>query len=591
MPMKPHDPDSELRSRLHRRLVYVYGVDSAAAILPGLEALLQRYAEKMPAGRGGWSERDALLITYADSIVGEDAPLRILQRFLRREVGDLLSFVHLLPFYPYSSDDGFAVEDFRVVRPDLGTWDDVEALAEDYRLVFDGVINHVSSSSGYMNGYCAGNPQYADFFIALDPATDTSRVLRTRNLPLLHDYETQAGKKWLWTTFSRDQVDLNFSNPAVLLEILDVLLGYAAHGAVMIRLDAIPYLWKELGTSCAHLPQTHELIKLIRNVLDAVAPQVLLLTETNVPHLENIRYFGDRGDEAQVIYNFSLAPLILWSLHKGDATVLGQWAGGIGKISDRATYLNITATHDGIGMRPTEGILSEAERAELVQVAFDHGGDITGKRNADGSVSPYELNLNYFDAVNDPRRDEPEDLRIRRFLVSQAIPMALMGMPGIYIHSLLGSRNDLAGVKSTGRARSINREQLRFDPLCAELADAQSRRSRVFTGIKRLLALRSGQSAFHPDAAQAILDQGPAVFAVRRQNERTGQCILALFNVTGQPQRGTVVQSGVDLLSGEAIAGGTVAMDPYQIRWIECPGTVPDWLNDELAGSGIIEGR
>jgi len=560
--------NSDLQRRLYQRLERVYGAETASGLLPGLDALLRRYAGKIPAGRVGWSERDALLITYADSVVGREVPLQTLQRFLKTEVGDLLSFMHLLPFYPYSSDDGFAVEDFREVRSDLGTWGDVESLAADYRLVFDGVINHVSASSGYMKGYCAGDPKYADFFIALDPATDTSRVLRTRNLPLLHDYETQTGKKWLWTTFSRDQLDLNFSNPAVLLEILDVLLGYAAHGAMMIRLDAIPYLWKELGTSCAHLPQTHELIKLIRVVLDAAAPQVLLLTETNVPHQENVRYFGDRGDEAQIIYNFSLAPLILWSLHKGDASVLSKWARGIEKVSDRATYLNITATHDGIGMRPTEGILSEPERAELVQLAYDHGGDITGKLNADGSISPYELNLNYFDAVNDPRRDEQEDLQIRRFLVSQAIPMALMGMPGIYIHSLLGSRNDTAGVKASGRARSINREQLRFDALQAELSDPDSRRARVFAEIKRLLALRSQQSAFHPDAAQEILEQGPGLFTVSRHNELTGQAIIAIFNVTAQSQRGPVVSGGVDLLSGEIFDGRTVDLTPYQIRWI-----------------------
>jgi sucrose phosphorylase len=508
--------------------------------------------------------------------------LRTLHRFLKDQVGDRLTYLHLLPFYPSTSDDGFAVEDFREVRGDLGGWQEVRELAADYRLVFDGVINHVSASSGYMKGYCAGDPDYADFFLALDPATDTSKVLRTRNLPLLHDYKTHAGTKWLWTTFSRDQVDLNFANPAVLLEILDVLLGYAENGAAMIRLDAIPYLWKQLGTTCAHLPQTHELIKLIRDVFDAVAPHVILLTETNVPHQENVSYFGDRGDEAQMIYNFSLAPLILWSLHKGDARVLSDWARGIDWISQRATYLNITATHDGIGMRPTEGILSEPERAELVQLARNHGGDITGKRNADGSISPYELNLNYFDAVNDPRANEPEELQIRRFVVSQAIPMALMGIPGIYLHSLLGSRNDYEGVISTGRARSINREQLRRDRLEAELAEPQSRRDRVFSEMKRLLAIRSQQSAFHPDAAQEIADLRPELFVVLRQNNTTGQRMVALHNVTARHlelpfREAGIVPGSVDTLSGEVLSGQALTVAPYQVRWISqpwpCPGS------------------
>ncbi len=562
-----------MMTRIQARLGRIYGEEAASAVFPLLQDLLARYAGRIAARPVGWSSRDALLITYADSLVdGEHPPLQVLHRFLHAAVGDRLSYVHLLPFFPASSDDGFAVEDFRAVRPDLGTWADLHALARDYRPVYDGVINHVSASSVYLQGYCAGDPAYADFFIALDPATDTSSVLRTRNLPLLHPYETKAGTEWLWTTFSADQVDLNFANPRVLVEILDVLLGYAAAGAAMIRLDAIPYLWKELGTTCAHLPQTHELIKLIRDVFDVVAPHVLLLTETNVPHHENLVYFGDRGDEAQMIYNFSLAPLIVWSLFKGETTVLREWAQGIEWIGERATYLNITATHDGIGMRPTEGILSEDERAELVQLAYDRGGDVTGKRNADGSISPYELNLSYFDAINDPRADVPETTQIRRFMVSQAIPMAMIGIPGIYIHSLLGSRNDYAGVKASGRARSINREQLALPPLEAELADAGSLRGGVFHAYCRLLEIRAAQSAFHPDATQEILDCGPAVFAVARHNRQTGQRILALHNVTGHPVRVAVDLAAyrVDLLAGGVLEGldGHVVLQPYAVQWL-----------------------
>ena len=558
------------RTRILDRLKFVYGEEKAPAIFAQIEALVARYASAIPPMAEGCSQRDAFLISYGDSILGEKPPLETLHAFLRSDVGELISFVHLLPFYPFTSDDGFSVVDFRAVREDLGTWEHIERFAQDYRLVFDGVINHVSASSHYMKGYAAGDPAYKDFFVALDPATDTSKVLRTRNLPLLHDYPTSEGVKWLWTTFSRDQLDLNYANPKVLVEILDVMLFYAQKGAAMVRLDAIPYMWKELGTSCAHLPQTHELIKLIRDVYDLASPHTALLTETNVPHRENIAYFGDHGDEAQMIYNFSLAPLTLWSLYKGDASVLTEWAGGIEFISDHATYLNITATHDGIGMRPTEGILSEAQRMELVQLARDHGGDMTGKRNSDGSVSPYELNLNYFDAVNDPRADEPAELQVRRFMVSQAIPMALMGIPGIYIHSLLGSRNDTEGVKQTGRARSINREQLALDALRRELANPGSVRAQVFSAYRKLLHLRGQQSAFDPNAAQQILDFGPSVFAVRRENAKTGETLVALHNVTNQPVNVLLeIGSRVDLIAQESLAGNTVTLAPYQVRWLK----------------------
>jgi len=344
----------------------------------------------------------------------------------------------------------------------------------------------------------------------------------------------------------------------------------------MIRLDALPYMWKAPGTSCAHMPQTHELVRLFRDVCDAACPHVLLLAETNAPHRENFAYLGSGGDEAQAIYNFCLPPLVLWSLHRGDATHLTRWAAGTEPLGGRATYLNVTATHDGIGMRPTEGLLTEPERAELLALARAHGGDVTGKRNADGSVSPYELNLNYFDAVNDPRAAEPLELQVNRFMCSQAVPLALAGIPGIYVHSLLGSRNDLEAVRRTGRARSINRARLRLAELRRELADPGSTRARVFSAYRRLLELRREQRAFHPDAAQEVLDLGPAFFAVKRTDRDSGQSILAVHNVTARPQPADLHafagRSGHrDLLSGETFsraALGGLGFAAYQVRWV-----------------------
>ena len=566
----------EIGKRMLARLRLLYGEARAPEVLAGIEALVEEHRPQIAAGESGWSERDALLITYADTLLGEDRPLRVLGDFLAQEARGLFGFVHLLPFYPSSSDDGFAVTDYRAVRADLGGWEDVAALGRLCRPVFDAVFNHVSAESAYLKGYCAGQARYSDFFISLPPGTDTSAVLRTRDLPLLHEYPTVRGTERLWTTFSRDQVDLNFANPQVLLEILEVLLFYAARGAAMIRLDAVPYMWKELGTSCAHLRQTHELVRLMRDVCDAACPHVLLLAETNAPHRENVAYLGSGGDEAQAIYNFCVPPLVLWSFHRGDATYLSRWAAGLGPPGGRATCLNVTATHDGIGMRPTEGLLSENERAELLALARARGGDVTGKRNADGSISPYELNLNYFDAVNDPRAAEPLDLQVNRFMCSQAVPLALAGIPGIYIHSLLGSRNDLEAVRRTGRARSINRAQLRLAELRAELTDPRSLRAMVFSAYRRLLEVRREQRAFHPDAAQEVLDLGPALFAVKRTDRGSGQSILAVHNVTGQTRaadlRPFAGRSGRrDLLSGEVLSREALdglGFAPYQVRWI-----------------------
>lgn len=562
-----------VEERIKGRLEFVYGPEKALGITAGVMRLVEKYGRSDAPRCEPWSEKDALLITYGDSILDEgSAPLSVLRDFLRERVGDLVTMVHLLPFYPFSSDDGFAVKDFRKVAAALGAWADVEKLAEDYRLVFDAVINHVSASSRYMEGYAAGEAAYDDFFIELDPKTDTSSVLRTRNAPLLHEYETAAGTKWLWTTFSPDHVDLNYANPRVLLEVLDVLLFYAAKGAKVIRLDAIPYLWKELGTSCAHLPQTHELIKLIRDVYEATFPDVLLLSESNVPHHENLSYLGDGGDEAQIIYNFTLAPLILFAIATGDATKLTEWAKTIRKVGDRATFLNITATHDGIGMRPTEGILSEDERRFLVDLACAHNGEITGKKNSDGTVSVYELNVNYFDALNDPSAGEPPEIEVRRFILSQAIVLSFIGIPGVYIHSLLGSRNDTQALAETGIARRINRAKLDLGELRGELDAAESLRARVFDEYSRLLAVRARQRAFHPNAAQEVLDLGPSLFALRRRHG-SGDEVVALHNVTARHVEAALGADGdwADLLERDPdvrLSGCTVAMAPWQVRWL-----------------------
>lgn len=531
--------------------------------------LVEKYQNTVPVlPENHWDQRDAFLITYADSIVARDeCPLVTFQHFAAEKLKGIISFIHLLPFFPWSSDDGFAVKDFHKVSGDLGDWSEIAALSKDFRLVFDAVINHVSESSIYMDGYRQGDPAYKDFFVELDPDTDTSSVLRTRNLPLLHDYETSEGIKWLWTTFSRDQLDLNFKNPEVLIEIIDVLLFFLEKGAAMIRLDAIPYLWKELGTSCAHLPETHEIIKLIRDVYQKVSPGALLLTETNVPHHENIVYFGNKGDEAQMIYNFSLAPLIVHALLRGDGTVLSQWASQIDWISHDATFLNITATHDGIGMRPTEGILSEEERQIMAETAKNRGGDITGKRNSDGSISMYELNINYFDMLNNPEGNEPIEIQIDRFLLSQTIPMSFIGIPGIYIHSLLGSRNYTEGVRKTGRARSINREQLSITELESSLHDHQSLRAKVFNEYSRRLKIRSQEPCFHPDARQDILLLDPRVFALKRSCN--GRELIAVHSLVPEEIVIQTPQAGKDILNGNNTDVNLV-LEPFQAKWIVC---------------------
>ncbi|MFQ5615124.1 MAG: alpha-amylase family glycosyl hydrolase, partial [Anaerolineales bacterium] len=461
----------------------------------------------------------------------------------------------------------------------------------------DAVINHISRQSDWFQQYLRGEGPYTDYFIEISPETDLSYVVRPRALPLLTpvpalgadgvdgDHGARAeGVRYVWTTFSDDQIDLNYTNPQVLLEIIDVLLFYVSQGAEIIRLDAIAYLWKELDTSCIHLPQTHAVVKLWRAVLDMVAPGVILITETNVPHEENISYFGDEGDEAQMVYQFPLGPLVLHAFHTGNARKLTEWAASLETPSPNTTFFNFIASHDGIGIRPAEGILTPDEVDALVNRTLTHGGQVSYKNNPDGSRSVYELNITLYDWLNNPNQPVSET-DVRRFLASQAIMLSLAGVPGIYVHSLFGSRNCHPCVAETGRARSINREKFSSAALEAILNDPGSHQSQVLSGYLRMLHQRREHPAFHPNGAnggQKALSLHDGVFGILRTAPDRSETVLCLVNVSGEKIRVEVDVAGLggnahrvswtDLMGGEEIAvrGGTlkIFLDAYQAVWL-----------------------
>ncbi len=570
-------PDNQ---RIRTLVTQIYGSEITPTLLTRLDGILNRYRGRIPKPHAaGLSEQDVILIAYPDQVQEyERAPLQSINGLCEQFLGGIISGIHLLPFYPWSSDDGFSVIDYRAVAPEYGSWADVKSIGGNFRLMFDAVINHVSAKSPWFEGFLKGNQDYHDFFIEVKGNPDLSKVVRPRALPLLTDFNTSTGTKAIWTTFSPDQVDLNYHNPSVLLEILDVLLCYAQQGAEFIRLDAIAYLWKEIGTECIHLPQTHWVIQLIRAVLDEIAPHVMLITETNVPYIENISYFGDGTNEAQLIYNFSLPPLVLYAFYTGSARVLAKWAAGLKAPSEHATFFNFLASHDGVGLNPVRGILREPEIEGLAREMEARGGRISYKGNADGSQSPYEVNINYLDALSNA--GEPVDLTIKRFITAHAILLALAGMPGIYFHSLFGSRGWREGVEQTGRNRSINREKLARNGLQAQLEDKNSLRSQVLRQISHLITIRADQPAFTPHATQQILECGASVFGVLRKGAEGEASVICLNNVSDEAQRVEMdlslkfagqPEDLSDLISGRKYHAGdllSLMLSPYQTVWL-----------------------
>lgn len=571
---------TSLQARLATLLEFVYpDVDSDALTAATIGAFwpegTQRRRRARTPGNSLWSEADALVISYGNTIVdGAHKPLDLLHDFLQRHLGDAVSGVHILPFFPFTSDDGFAVTDYRAVNSNLGDWSDIARIAGDFKLMSDLVLNHVSSQSHWFNEYLQGHPPYDGFFRESTPDADLSGVIRTRTHPLLRPVQTAHGRRWVWCTFSHDQVDLDFRNPEVLLEFVRILRLHLQHGVRIVRLDAVAFLWKVEGSPCIHLPQTHAIVQILRLLLDYAVEPVVLLTETNVPNSENLAYFGNRN-EAHVIYNFPLPPLILHALLTGTSQHLNQWQMAMPPAQLGCTYLNFTASHDGIGMRPAEGLLNDDEIQTMIDTVTRNGALVSMRTAPDGSERAYEVNTTYFDALAGTT-DGPDEWHLQRFLCSQTIVMALEGIPAFYLHALLATANDYAGVEKTGINRAINRHRWNYPELLEALADPESAHARVLAALKARLMIRRRQKAFHPNATQFTLQLGSAIFGFWRQSLDRDQSIFALHNVSRHGISVPTVsinliggEDWVDLLSGESVDdGGDIVFAPYQCRWI-----------------------
>ena len=566
--------DSKERLNLIKySLESIYSKEDAVLAYDAISALIKEYQEKVESKPYVMSEKDVILITYGDQIFHEgETALATLHRFLNEYVQDCINSVHILPFYPYSSDDGFSIVDYKGVCPLKGSWKNIKALKQDHRLMFDGVINHMSQLSHWFEKFLANDPEYYNFFTELDPSLDLSAVVRPRTTPLLTEFIDDEGSiRHVWTTFSADQVDLNYANYKVLLKVLDVLLSYIERGASLIRLDAIAFIWKEIGTNCVHLPQTHELIQLMREVIHAVAPEIIIITETNVPHDENISYFGNGSDEAHMVYNFALPPLLAFSILSGDTSKLTAWAKTLKLPSDMVCFFNFTASHDGIGVRAVSNILDKDELNFMVNSCKAHGGLVSYRSVGREEKSPYELNCSYIDLLTSP--DEDDTLRLKRMILSQAVVLAMPGVPGIYFHSLVGSRNYHEAVRKTRRNRAINREKLNFDNIKEELAEEGGLRNNLFKRYKQLISIRIHEPCFDPFARFEFLSLSKDIFVIKHYGKESDDFLIALHNfqkteieVDLSPYKEDVL---IDIISHRQIEEGKFIMQPYEILWLK----------------------
>ncbi|MGE8028794.1 sugar phosphorylase [Enterobacter mori] len=562
--------ENKVNAKINKLIDLVYGetfTDTHRKVL--LEKIGNAASLITEKRKSGWDEKDVVLITYADqfSAAGANA-LPVFTRFYNKWLSHSFSHVHLLPFYPWSSDDGFSVIDYHEVAPETGTWSDIAELKQSASLMFDYVCNHMSAKSQWFANYLQQTPGYEDFFISVDPKTDLSAVTRPRALPLLTPFTLHDGSvRHLWTTFSEDQIDLNFASPDVLIAMVDVLLHYLMEGANYIRLDAVGFMWKIPGTHCIHLEQTHQLIQLFRAITEAVAPGTVIITETNVPHKDNISYFGNGENEAQMVYQFSLPPLVLHAIHRQDVHTLSQWASSLELPSTKTTWFNFLASHDGIGLNPLRGILPESDILSLVEKLQQEGALVNWKNNPDGTRSPYEINVTYLDALSPKNAADNE--RIARFILAHAVLLSFPGVPAIYIQSVLGSRNDYEGVERLGYNRAINRKKYIAGEIDSELSNTTGIRHKIFKQLSELIAIRRAEQVFHPDSHALFETSGKHILKIIRV-AKNGERITALFNFSQYIQTvNSEGRSGTELIAKQNISGTTLTLNPWQVMWIK----------------------
>ena len=256
-----HVSSAKLKT-IRKRLANLYGVEEADTLLDRFFHMIGRYGvgvNRTNLSSKVISQKDAVLITYADMVSdGKAHPFSTLKEFCTARLKGAFSAIHILPFYPWTSDDGFSVVDYRQVDKRYGNWDDVSRLSEEFELMFDLVLNHCSSKSPWFREYVSGIEPGSNYILEGDEEADLSSVVRPRASPLLTPYQTRKGERHVWTTFSADQVDLDWTCPDLLFEFLDIIMFYASLGCRILRLDAVAFLWKEIGTNCLHLPKTHE---------------------------------------------------------------------------------------------------------------------------------------------------------------------------------------------------------------------------------------------------------------------------------------------------------------------------------------------
>jgi len=525
-----------------------------------------------------WDASSSVLITYPDVISRFGEPsLETLAELINDHIKNLATIVHVLPFLRSTSDGGFAVSSHDEISPDFGNWEHLQKIGKTRLLMADLILNHISASHPWVGQFRNAKKPGVNYILSPCLRENWSNVFRPRNSSLFTSLNTVNGPKKVWTTFSPDQIDLNWSEPLLLVEYFKIIVRYLRYGVRWIRLDAIGFIWKSPGTECVHLEEAHQIVKVLRHQIQKLIPEGVLVTETNVPEEETLSYLKT-GDEANLAYNFPLPPLILESIISNNSDLLNKWLEHWPSLPEQSLLLNFTASHDGVGLMPLKGLISQDRLKNLLINCELRGGLISHRTMPSGEEEPYELNISWWSAMKDSGVN-PSNFQLERFLLSQLFIMSLQGIPAFYVQALLASENNIESYRKTGQRRDLNRERFDANDLLVSLKDKSSSAFKNLKYLKSAMAIRSQLIAFHPESPMqclsphkkdlVILCRGKGKERIWALHNFTNTRIdFSLLNVLNKSEVSKSNQ-WVDCLNNCSISDTDIELKPYSVIWLK----------------------
>ena len=564
--------NKKIRSKLDRIYKILLSKKDIDKFEDQIIQIIRNFNKKNPKRKKNVSEKTSLIICYGDSIYSNKKnSISLFRIFFKKKLKNYFNTIHFLPFYPSSSDSGFSVKDHYKIENKLGNWSDIKKISKSNDIMADMVINHSSARGLWFRNFLKNKKPGKNYFLKIDSKFDTSKVIRPRDHKLLKKINIFNKKEYLWRTFSADQLDLNFKNPSVLLRFIKIMINLINHGVTVFRLDAIAYLWKESGTKCINLKQTHEIIKLLRTICSYLNVETIIVTETNLPEKENLTYFG-KNDEANWIYNFSLPPLLIHAFLFENSSYLNQWSKKLPITKNGNSYLNFISSHDGIGIRPTEGIFNKKVLNNFLKRLKKNGSKFSYRKVKNKSKKVYEANITVFNALKKTDYDSKGKFLLERYVSAHSIMISFEGIPALYFNSLFGKSNDEAKYIITGNNRDVNRYKWNYKNISKKLSNKNSKQSIFFQKISNLLSIRRKQKAFHPNASRHNINLGSKIFSFKRISINKKQTVICITNLSSKIQRANlnkIYHNWTNLIGSKIeIKNKLLILKPFETIWL-----------------------